>query len=62
MTDHVKHLMKIDGVRQDIQNWDSDYVIKYHYECTYPHCRKPGMIDLSKTDKKTDNEYFLHFK
>ena len=38
--------------------WDSSRVIKYHYECTYPHCRKPGMIDLSKAVKKTDNEYF----
>ena len=38
--------------------WDSSRVIKYYYEPTYPHCRKPGMIDLSKTVKKTDNEYF----
>ena len=38
--------------------WDSSRVIKYHYECTYPHCRKPGMIDLSKAIKKTDDEYF----
>ena len=38
--------------------WNSSSVIKYHYECTYPHCRKPGMIDLSKAIKKTDNEYF----
>tara|TARA_B100001079_G_scaffold244444_1_gene231699 strand:- start:273 stop:1472 length:1200 start_codon:yes stop_codon:yes gene_type:complete len=38
--------------------WNSSNVIKYHYECTYPHCRKPGMIDLSKAVKKTDNEYF----
>ena len=38
--------------------WDTSRVIKYHYEPTYPHCRKPGMIDLSKTVKKTDNEYF----
>jgi hypothetical protein len=42
--------------------YNSDYVIKYHYEPTYPHCRKPGMIDLSKTDKKTDNEYFPPLK
>jgi pyruvate dehydrogenase E1 component alpha subunit len=38
--------------------WDSPSVIKYQYECTYPHCRKPGMIDLSKAVKKTDEEYF----
>jgi len=38
--------------------WDSSRVIKYYYKPTYPHCRKPGMIDLSKTVKKTDNEYF----
>ena len=38
--------------------WKSKSVIKYYYECTYPHCRKPGMIDLSKTSKKTDDEYF----
>lgn len=38
--------------------WDSPSVIKYQYECTYPHCRKPGMIDLSKAVKKTDDEYF----
>ncbi len=38
--------------------WDSKSVIKYHYTCTYPHCRMPGMIDLSKTNKKTDEEYF----
>jgi Dehydrogenase E1 component/Transketolase, pyrimidine binding domain len=38
--------------------WDSPSVIKYQYQCTYPHCRKPGMIDLSKAVKKTDDEYF----
>jgi pyruvate dehydrogenase E1 component alpha subunit len=38
--------------------WDSPSVIKYHYEITYPHARKPGMIDLSKAVKKTDDEYF----
>jgi len=38
--------------------WDSSRVIKYYYKPTYPHCRKPGMIDLSKAVKKTDNEYF----
>ena len=42
--------------------YNSDYVIKYHYEPTYPHCRKPGMIDLSKTNKKTDDEYFPPLK
>jgi len=39
-------------------SWNSPSVIKYHYDITYPHCRKPGMIDLSKTTKKTDEEYF----
>jgi len=39
-------------------NWNSPNVIRYQYTCTYPHCRKPGMIDLSKAVKKTDNEYF----
>ena len=38
--------------------WESNSVIKYYYKCTYPHCRKPGMIDLSKTIKKTNDEYF----
>jgi len=38
--------------------WNSPHVIKYHYEITYPHARKPGMIDLSKATKKTDEEYF----
>lgn len=38
--------------------WNSKSVIKYHYDITYPHARKPGMIDLSKTVKKTDDEYF----
>ncbi len=39
-------------------NWESPSIIKYKYEITYPHARKPGMIDLSKTSKKTDDEYF----
>ena len=39
-------------------DWNSPNVIRYQYTCTYPHCRKPGMIDLSKAVKKTDNEYF----
>jgi len=38
--------------------WNSPSVIRYKYNCTYPHCRKPGMIDLSKAVKKTDEEYF----
>lgn len=38
--------------------WNSPSVIKYYYDITYPHCRKPGMIDLSKTKQKTDDEYF----
>jgi len=38
--------------------WNSPSVIRYTYNCTYPHCRKPGMIDLSKAVKKTDEEYF----
>lgn len=42
--------------------WDFKSIIKYQYECTYPHCRKPGMIDLSKTTKKTDDEYFPPLK
>lgn len=38
--------------------WNSPSVLKYKYEITYPHARKPGMIDLSKAIKKTDEEYF----
>jgi len=38
--------------------WDSKCVLKYYYEITYPHARKPGMIDLSKCVRKTDEEYF----
>ena len=38
--------------------WDSPSVFKYKYDITYPHARKPGMIDLSKAVKKTDEEYF----
>ncbi len=38
--------------------WDSPSVLKYKYEITYPHARKPGMIDLSKAVKKTDEDYF----
>jgi len=39
-------------------DWNSPSVIKYQYDITYPHARKPGMIDLSKTTRKTDAEYF----
>jgi hypothetical protein len=35
-----------------------DCVIKYHYECPFPHARIPEFIDLKKTRKKTDEEYF----
>lgn len=38
--------------------WRSRCVIKYYYDITYPHARKPGMIDLKKAVKKTDSEYF----
>jgi hypothetical protein len=38
--------------------WKSPSVLKYKYEITYPHARKPGMIDLSKAIKKTDDDYF----
>lgn len=38
--------------------WASPNIIKYYYNITYPHARMPGMIDLSKTIKKTDEEYF----
>ena len=39
-------------------NWNSPAVIKYNYTITYPHARVNGVIDLSKTIKKTDDEYF----
>ena len=38
--------------------WNSPSVLKYKYTITYPHARKPGMIDLSKAIKKTDDDYF----
>ncbi len=38
--------------------WDSPSVIKYHYEITYPHARKPGIVDLSKAIIKSDDDYF----
>lgn len=45
------------GIMGDYK-WNSPSVIKYYYEITYPHARSAGMIDLSKTTKKTDEEYF----
>jgi hypothetical protein len=42
--------------------WNSKSVIKYYYEITYPHARKPGTIDLSKANKKTDDDYFPKVK
>lgn len=39
-------------------NWNSPSVLKYKYDITYPHARMPGIIDLSKAVKKTDEEYF----
>ena len=44
--------------KSDFYSWTSPSVIKYCYDITYPHARKPGMIDLSKAVKKTDEEYF----
>ncbi len=47
------------GTQSNLQ-WNFDCVTKYEYECSYPHCRKPGMIDLEEAlkVKKTDKEYF----
>jgi hypothetical protein len=45
------------GTKADF-DWNSPSVLKYKYEITYPHARKPGIIDLSKALKKTDDEYF----
>ena len=45
------------GTKADYE-WNSPSVMKYKYDITYPHARKPGMIDLSKAVKKTDDEYF----
>lgn len=39
-------------------NWHSNCVRKYYYNITYPHARMVGKIDLSKTNKLTDEEYF----
>jgi pyruvate dehydrogenase E1 component alpha subunit len=36
-------------------------VIKYHYDITFPHARTPDMIQISKMEKKTDEEYFPVF-
>ena len=44
--------------KQSDYKWYSKNVIKYYYDITYPHARKPGMIDLSKCPKKSDEEYF----
>ncbi|HBY68138.1 MAG TPA: hypothetical protein DEG69_10495, partial [Flavobacteriaceae bacterium] len=38
--------------------WNSPSVIKYQYDIAFPHCRTTDMIDLKKTNKKTDAEYF----
>ena len=38
--------------------WDSNKVIKYKYDITFPHARKPGIVDLSKTKPKSHDEYF----
>lgn len=40
----------------------SNKVFKYSYDITFPHARLPGKIDLSKTVKKTDAEYFPHLE
>lgn len=45
------------GSKGDLQ-WASNKVIKYYYDITFPHARIPGKIDLSKSIKKTDEEYF----
>ena len=33
-------------------------VLRYEYEIPFPHARIPAFIDLAKTTKKTDEEYF----
>ena len=45
------------GKSADI-HWASPRVIKYYYNITYPHARTEDMIDLAKTNKKSDEEYF----
>ena len=42
--------------------WDSNKVIKYKYDITFPHARKPGIVDLSKTKPKSHDEYFPRYK
>lgn len=49
------------GTKGDLQ-WQSSKVVKYYYDITFPHARLPGKIDLSKTVKKTDEEYFPSIK
>ncbi len=39
-----------------------DCVQRYLYEPKYPHARTPGIIDLSKAVKLTDDEYFPPLK
>ncbi len=43
-------------------DWQSSKVVKYKYEITYPHARKPGIVDLNKTKPKTNQEYFPEIK
>jgi deoxyxylulose-5-phosphate synthase len=43
-------------------DWHSSKVIKYKYEITYPHARKPGIVDLTITKAKTHEEYFPEIK
>jgi len=45
------------GIAGDYE-WDSNKVIKYKYDITFPHARKPGIVDLSKTKPKSHEEYF----
>ena len=45
------------GTAADIE-WSSSSVIKYYYDITYPHARTTDMIDLAKTNKKEDTDYF----
>lgn len=49
------------GKKADLE-WDSPSVIKYKYDCTYPHCRREGKIDLSKNKIKTHEDYFPNLK
>jgi deoxyxylulose-5-phosphate synthase len=45
------------GATSDYE-WNSNKVIKYKYDITFPHARKPGIVDLSKTKPKSHGEYF----